>query len=153
TLYLIKDGDSVPVVVRGGIPSLERAVGDTEIASTPGWTDAPADRAWSSPDQADVLRAMDRFHPVPAAPPVSTASDAPGVNPESWAEWLYFNGRSPDGRLRLYLTFLAGAPTAAGSRPVYVRLQLDRDGGSENYSAAGEMAHALLLQQAPDLDI
>ena len=27
---------------------------------------------------------------------------------QSWAEWLYFNGRSADGRLRFYLTFLAG---------------------------------------------
>jgi hypothetical protein len=153
TLYLIKDGDALPVFVRGGIPSLERAVGDQEIASAPEWTDAPADRAWSAPDQPGMLRAMDRFHAVPTAAPTSSTAEVPTVSAHSWAEWLYFNGRSPDGRLRLYLTFLAGAPTLAGTRPAFVRLQLDRDGRSENYSAAAEIDHALLLQQAPDLDV
>ena len=60
------------------------------------WIDTPADRAWTSPDPEDVLRAMDRFHPIPDVP----------ARASSWAEWLYFNGRA--GSARFYLTFLAG---------------------------------------------
>ena len=47
------------------------------------WTDAAADCAWAQPDPAAVLRAMDRFHPMPDVP----------ARAASWAEWLYFNGR------------------------------------------------------------
>ena len=57
------------------------------------------DAAWSSPKQADLLRAMDRFHPVPRRRRAlsvrfgRTARDR-GFSRTSWAEWLYFNGRS-----------------------------------------------------------
>ena len=80
-LYLMRpDGQPVPVRARGGIPSLERAIGDPETAGISVWTDSAADRAWASPTPGDVLRAMDRFHPVPQAP----------GREASWAEWWYF---------------------------------------------------------------
>jgi hypothetical protein len=185
TLYVISRGRTVPVSVRGGIPSLEKAVGDPEVAATAAWTDAPGDEQWSSPDQTDILRAMDRFHPVPRVrpearfepdttgdggssssdggpnqrPPVDSGSsrtnqthDMAGFNRESWAEWLYFNGRSSDGQLRFYLTFLTGAPHD-GKRPALVRLQLDRAGRTTNYSASAFVDDNLVLDTAPDLDI
>src|SRR5205807_2212237 len=37
TLYLIKPGLTVPVTVRGGVPSLQRAVGEPEVAQVPSW--------------------------------------------------------------------------------------------------------------------
>src|SRR5579862_9502356 len=37
SLYLIKAGMVVPIVARGGVPSLEKAVGDTEVAGVAGW--------------------------------------------------------------------------------------------------------------------
>jgi hypothetical protein len=110
-----------------------------------------------SPNQGDVLRAMDRFHPIPPEASGFPGSPKPrsgeGGSRTSWAEWLYFSGRSPDGRLRFYLTFLTGAPTAAGMRHAVVRLQLDRDGRSTNYSAIDEIDEPALLRQAPDMEV
>jgi uncharacterized RDD family membrane protein YckC len=146
TLYLIHDRIVLPVSVRGGVPSLERSVGDPEIAAVAGWTDTPADARWSRPDPADILRGMDRFHPIPSASGRSF--------PSSWAEWLYFNGRSGDGGLRFYLTFMAGPQAETpGKRIAGVRLQLERGGRTTNYSAAAEIDETTLLDRAPDLDI
>jgi hypothetical protein len=147
-LYLITSNDRVPVTVRAGIPALEKAVGDPEVADMRAWVDAPGDMRWSAPDQAEILRAMDRFHPVPPPPPVAS-----GFSRTSWAEWLYFNGRSPDGQVRFYLTFLTGPPDANRKRPALVRLQLDRAGQSTNYSASDTIDEGALLQHAPDLEI
>jgi hypothetical protein len=159
-LYLVKPGLSIAVSARGGIPSLERAVGDPEVAGVGAWSDTPADAGWSNPRQEDILRAMDRFHAVPASDPMAKTAKGsdPGSDPfdsfrQSWAEWLYFNGRSADGRLRFYLTFLAGTPAATGQRPALVRLQLERDGRSTNYSAGALVGDADLIARAPDLDI
>src|SRR5207249_345756 len=65
TLYLLRDGDSLPVSVRGGIPSRETAVGDPEVARQPSWIDTADDIRWINPEPGEILRAMDRFHPVP----------------------------------------------------------------------------------------
>jgi hypothetical protein len=144
---LIAPGLTSAIAVRGGIPSLERAAGDPEIAAVSAWTDAPRDESWTHPPAGDVLRAMDRFHPVPPTDPAVDSFH------NSWAEWLYFNGRAADGSLRFYLTFLAGAPGADGQRAGIVRLQLDRNGRSENYSAFASLDGAALLERAPDLDV
>jgi hypothetical protein len=143
TLYLMKDGRATAIAVTGGVPSAERALGDREIANTPAWSDTPADRGWSTPDQASVLRAMDRFHPIPNTPEFSA----------SWAEWLYFNGRSADGRLRFYLTFMIGPAAGPGRRTAGVRLQLDREGKTTTYGSAAIVEDAQVLSTAPDLDI
>jgi hypothetical protein len=142
-LYLIvKPGEVVPVSVRGAIPSLQKAVGDPEVSRQENWTDDPADASWTRPATEDILRAMDRFHPVPRHAAHS-----------SWAEWLYFNGRTSDGRLRFYLTFLVGGSSGTGTRPALVRLQLDRAGRSTNYSATAMVDERTLLERAPDLDV
>jgi hypothetical protein len=143
TLYLIKDGRATAITVTGGLPGAERAVGDREIAAAATWRDAATDAAWSAPDRASVLKAMDRFHPIPNVPEFSA----------SWAEWLYFNGRSTDGRLRFYLTFMVGPAAGSGRRAAGVRLQLDRDGKTTSYSAGEIVDEARVLAGAPDLDI
>jgi hypothetical protein len=140
TLYLVHDDDVVPVRVRGGIPSLERAVGDDEIAGIDGWVDDPADAAWTSPDPAGVLRSIDRFRPVPDVP----------ARASSWAEWLYFNGRSATARF--YLTFLAGPMRPDGLRDAGVRLQLDRGRGLETFNAATALDQGAIAK-APELTI
>jgi hypothetical protein len=87
---------------------------------------------------------MDRFHPVAEAPEWTS----------SWAEWLYFNGRTGDGRFRVYLTFLVGPRASTpGKRAASVRLQLDRDGRPATYFARAEIDETALLAGAPDLDI
>ena len=150
TVYLIKPDGPIAVAARGGIPSLERAVGDPEIAGLRSWTDKPRDATWSQPHPTDILRAMDRFHPVPQ---LDESDGTAGFSATSWAEWLYFNGRSSDGSVRFYLTFLVGPPATDGQRAARVRLQLDRNGRSTNYSAAAMVDGAALLTRAPDLDI
>ena len=149
TLYLLSANANGPVTVRGGIPSREQAVGDPEVAGQTDWRDEPRDRGWTNPEPGDLLRAMDRFHAVP----VSDGYNAAGSQQSSWAEWLYFNARSVDGGQRFYLTFMSGAPDAAGVRPASVRLQLNRGGTTTNYAARGTVSDRDVLDRAPDIDV
>lgn len=139
-LYLLRNGQVTRVDARGGIPSLERALGDPETAQVAAWRDAPADVAWAGTSPARVLRQIDRFHPIPDVPRWAN----------SWAEWLYFNGRGRDARF--YLTFLVGPRTTGDRRAAGVRLQLERGGRLETYSGAAEISDAAALQ-APELTI
>lgn len=144
TIYLLSDSGAIPVVARGGVPSLEKAIGDPETANVAAWTDAPEDARWTHVDPGAVLHALDRFHPVPDVPEFAS----------SWAEWLYFNGRTSDGRVRFYLTFMVGpAASRPGFRSAGVRLQLDRDGRTTNYGAVDQIDDHAVLDGAPDLDI
>ena len=139
-LTLVHNGRRTPVDARGGIPSLERALGDPETASISDWRDSPEDVAWTQDTPEKVLRHIDRFHPVPDAPDWSG----------SWAEWLYFNGRAGD--TRFYLTFLVGPATADGRRSAGVHLQLDRNGEVETFTESQPITDAE-AQRAPDLQI
>jgi hypothetical protein len=142
TLYLVREGrNPMAIRARGGIPSLEQGVGDTETTEVVEWTDALADLAWVSPAPADVLRAMDRFHPVPDVP----------EREDSWAEWLYFNGRGDDASF--YLSFLVGPPLDSGRRRAGVRLQLERSGRLVTFSDRAEIPEDELLAGAPDMRI
>jgi len=143
SLYLIKPGMVLPIVARGGVPSLEKAVGDQEVRGATEWVDTPDDARWTHVDAGDVLRTMDRFHRPPDVAEFSS----------SWAEWLYFNGRSADGRVRFYLTFLVGPSTRPGVRSAGVRLQLDRDGHVKNYASRAEVDEQIVIDRAPNLDI
>ena len=139
----------LPIRVQGGIPSLERAIGDPETAAVSSWTDAASDAAWSSPDPGAALAALDRFHPIPDVP----------ARADSWAEWLYFNGHAGDNRF--YLTFMVGPKRAGalrlgsgqGKRIAGVRLQLDRAGQRSSYSQSQEVDEADVLSSAPNLTI
>jgi len=165
TLFLVEGDRVTRLRARGGIPSLEKAVGDPEISRAPAWKDAPSDRSWTAPDASELLRAMDRFHPIPDAPAWT----------DSWAEWLYFNGRTTDGSVRFYLSFMTGPRTRdvgvrgdrrvppaqrasadsfrASERSAGVRLQLERNGQVESFSRRAVIPEATLLAEAPDLDI
>lgn len=140
SLYLVRDKRVVPITATGGIPSRERALRDRETGGVAAWVDAPGDAAWAG-DPADVLRAMDRFHPVPDVP----------ARVASWAEWLYFNGGSADARF--YLTFMVGPPRPGGRRSAGVRLQLDHGGRTTSYGEGTEVDEAAVLATAPDLVI
>jgi hypothetical protein len=143
-VFLMTPKGPIAVSAEGGIPSLEKRLGDPEVSSVASWTDTPGDERWAHPDPGELVRAMDRFHTVPDV----------AARAASWAEWLYFNGRTRDGRTRLYLTFLVGARgETPGKRRAGVRLQLERDRQSSSYSAQGEVDEASMLAQAPDLDI
>ena len=159
TLYLVAPDKMWAISARGGVPSMESAVGDAETGGRADWVDAPSDQAWSAPDPGDLLREMDRFH---RQPPVDEFAS-------SWAEWLYFNGRSAEGPpgknvgnvgnvrnvgdTRFYLTFLVGPSTRPGKRSAAVRLQLEHNGRQTNYSSTGEVDEETVLAGAPDIDV
>ncbi len=141
TLFLIDEGGATPIRARGGIPSLERAMRDPETSAIAAWTDTPSDARWARPSPDDVLREMDRFHRIPAVP----------RRADSWAEWLYFNGRLGDRGF--YLTFMSGPRLPSGNRRVGVRLQLEQSGRMTAYSDSAEIRDEDLLREAPDLSV
>jgi hypothetical protein len=49
-LYVITPGKALQMTATGGVPSLERSIGDPEVAAIPGWTDAPGDKRWARPE-------------------------------------------------------------------------------------------------------
>lgn len=140
-LYLMRtNGGSLEVEATGEIPSLQRKLGDASIAAIDAWKDTPADVEWTQDSPDEILRFIDRFHPVPDSPEWS----------DSWAEWLYFNGRA--GEARFYLTFLVGPAAAGGGRSAGVRLQLDRGNGVETFAAGASITDDEVLR-APNLTI
>jgi hypothetical protein len=141
SVYLVEPGGPTRLRARGGIPSLERALGDPETAGSEVWQDTPADEDWARPDAADVLRSLDRFHPIPDVP----------ERADSWIEWLYFNGHA--GSTRFYLTFLVGPMRENGRRIAGVRLQLDRAGRVTNYGEAAEIDGEEVLAAAPEITV
>ena len=141
-LFLVsRSGSVTPVRANGGVPSLERALGDPETSGVPAWVDAPGDAAWASPTPASVLRSMDRFRPVPDVP----------ARAASWAEWLYFKGRSGD--VQFYMTLLVGPRLPDGRRVAGVRFQLDQGGVTTTYGESAPVEEAELLRDAPDVTI
>ena len=139
-LYLTVNGRRSRVQARAGIPSLERSIGDPETSPVAAWRDTADDRAWTLQTPAAVLRQIDRFHPIPDAPQWA----------DSWAEWLYFNGRSEGARF--YLTFLVGPRSGDDERAAGVRLQLDRGRGVETFSGTATLTQDD-VDRAPDLTI
>jgi hypothetical protein len=139
-LYLLHDGRATRVAARGGIPSIERALGDPETAPIDAWRDTPADVAWTRAPPDEVLRLIDSFHGVPDAPAWAN----------SWAEWLYFNGRSNDAAF--YLTFMVGPRNTNGTRPASVRLQIERNGQMESFGGRADLTDPE-WNRAPDLTI
>jgi hypothetical protein len=139
-LFLLQNGTATRVAARGGIPSLERALNDPETSPIESWRDSPEDAAWMHAPPDVVLRQLDRFHGVPESTRWGN----------SWAEWLYFNGRSSEASF--YLTFLVGPRTANGARSAGVRLQLQRGGQTESFTGRADLSDAELVR-APDLTI
>jgi hypothetical protein len=82
---------------------------------------------------------MDAFHAIPDVP-------ARGA---SWAEWLYFNGRTSTARF--YLAFMAGARTSRGRQALGVSLQLEREGRMTKYAQTFELDEQQLITAAPDM--
>ena len=139
-LFLLHGGRTTRVAARGGIPSLERTLEDPETAHVDAWRDTPADVAWTTASPDVVLRLVDRFHGIPDAPAWAN----------SWAEWLYFNGRSNEANF--YLTFMVGPTTTSDTRTSSVRLQIERGGQMESFTGRADLTRAE-LSRAPNLAI
>ena len=124
TLYLVSHrsrpdgsaGFACLIRAHGGIPTLERAIGDPERLRSRHGPMPLSDAPWSSPDPGAALAALDRFHPIP---------DVPAARRIVGRMALF---QRPAGDNRFYLTFLVGPKRAGGKRIAGVRLQLDRGG-------------------------
>src|SRR5262249_52287793 len=57
-VYLMTPNKAIPIMATGGIPSLEKALGDPEVSQAAAWTNAPGDAAWEQQQPGDVLRAI-----------------------------------------------------------------------------------------------
>ena len=113
TLYLMQKDGPIPVTVRGGVPDREHAIGDPEVADAT--RNGATHRATTRGPRRRRASCCGRwivFIPCRLAAPARVSVAA------SWAEWLYFNGRSADGSLRFYLTFLSrGSRARSAQRP------------------------------------
>lgn len=88
----------------GEVPSLSRAVGGAPAVAAGVWDDDDGDRRWTAPTDAQLRHDIDHFHETPR-----------GVqDPQSWAEWHYFNVLSADGRRWAFLTFMVGGDVPRG---------------------------------------
>ena len=140
-LYLMTDGRAIRVTARAGIPE-------------------PGARARRQRDEHDCEPGAMRPRTKPGRARrrsgCSTRSTGSIRSPmrlrgtDSWAEWLYFNGRSGDARF--YLTFLVGPRTADGRRSAGVRLQLERKTGWSPLPRRRSLTDAE-VERAPDLTI
>ena len=103
---LLAGGRRMNVIATGEIPSRARAAGASPNLLSGRWMDAEADRQWTAPAQAELLREIDRFH-------------LPSVRDSTWAEWHYFNIVLDDRRW-VYATLMVagevGVPGRWGGR-------------------------------------
>jgi hypothetical protein len=103
---LFARGRRIGAIAGGEIPSRTRAAGAAPVLITGRWADSDADRRWTAPGQAELLREIDRFH-------------VPPVRDSSWAEWHYFNVVLDRGRW-VYATLMVagevGVPGRWGGR-------------------------------------
>lgn len=118
-LYL--RGANVPefaVRASGGVPSLNRAVGAAPTVVGGTWDDDAGDRRWASPRDAQLRDDIDHFHETPA-----------GVrDPNSWAEWHYFNFLSADRKRWAFLTFMLAGEVPKGDWGGQLLLTLHEEG-------------------------
>ncbi len=84
-------------IASGEIPSRARAAAAAPRLLAGRWVDSEADRRWTQPTPAELLREIDRFH----LPGGEAARDS------TWAEWHYFNVVL-DAQRWLYVTLLVG---------------------------------------------
>jgi hypothetical protein len=104
-LYLrLANGELVTARATGEIPSLSAAVDAAPTLTAGVWEDDEDDRAWRAPTPRERLAVMDHFHETPAS-----AEDR-----STWAEWHYFNVRTPDADRWAFLTYALVGDVPAG---------------------------------------
>ncbi len=119
-LYLQKgDGAEFAVRASGEIPSATAAVGGAPTVVAGRWGDDAGDRRWAAPSEAELRHGIDHFHETPQ-----------GVrDPESWAEWHYFNILSADRRRWAFLTFMVSGEVPRGDWQGQLLLTMHEQGG------------------------
>src|SRR5512141_1781349 len=95
-LYMyVRPGEEWNVRAAGEIPSTQEKVHAASELKAGKWVDDEGDRRWIAPSLAELRNEIDHFH----LPPDSVE------NPESWAEWHYFNVLSADRKRWAFISF------------------------------------------------
>lgn len=143
-LYLRAGGATTPVSAGGEIPSLARALGVGPELAAGSWEDGPAAERWRAPSDSSLLARIDAFH----------LPDGPAAADSTWAEWHYFNLRSPDDDWWLYVTYLVGGRVRDGRWGGRMLATLVRTDGTERRFAANVEAEDVRFHtDRPDLSI
>ncbi|MEO6443561.1 MAG: hypothetical protein ABIZ91_05710 [Gemmatimonadaceae bacterium] len=134
----------VAVRASGEIPSATRAVGGAHAVASGAWEDDEGDRRWRSPTARELRHDIDRFHETPAGV----------LNPDSWAEWHYFNVLSADRRRWAFLTFMIGGQVPNGAWGGQLLLTLhEQDGVTRRYSRRVDAAKVRYSTRDADLTL
>lgn len=127
-LVYLRTSGGAEFAARAGaeVPSANVAVGAARSIATGDWRDDDGDRRWMSPSFAELRHEVDRFHRIPAGT----------ANPESWAEWQYFNVLSADGRRWAFISLIVAGDTRGEKWGGNVGITLRGQGGAtRRYSA------------------
>ena len=122
-------GREIPVRASGEIPSATAAVGAAAPLAAGRWTDDAGDRDWTAPAPAALKHSIDHFH----LPPAGLA------NPESWAEWHYFNVLSADRRRWAFISYIVAGEVPRGRWGGQVLVTVHEEGRpARRFTAAAE---------------
>lgn len=118
-VYLrLPDGEEISVRATGEIPSATLAVGGAPEIFAGQWIDDDGDRRWRDPNDRELRHDIDHFHETPAGV----------LDPDSWAEWHYFNVISEDRRRWAFVSFILGGRVPEGRWGGNVLLTLHEEG-------------------------
>jgi len=121
-LLYLRGANVAELAVRasGEIPSAGAAVGGAPTVVAGQWADDAGDRRWAAPSEALLRHDIDHFHDTPS-----------GVrDPESWAEWHYFNIVSADRKRWAFLTFMVSGDVPRGEWQGQLLLTMHEEGGA-----------------------
>ncbi len=119
-LYMVAGpGREYTVRAAGEIPSTTAKVHAPLDVNAGTWMDDEGDRKWIDPTPAELRHEIDHFH----LPPDSVA------NPESWAEWHYFNVLSADRKRWAFISFIVAGDVRTEKWGGKVTVTLREEGG------------------------
>lgn len=97
--------ENVAMRASGEIPSTMTAVGAAKSLQSGTWTDDAGDRRWVNPTPSELRHSIDHFHLPPD-------DKRPPREPESWAEWHYFNVLTPDRSRWYFISYIVAGDIA-----------------------------------------
>jgi hypothetical protein len=115
----VRPGQEWNVRAAGEIPSAQQRVHAAANLKAGAWADDEGDRRWINPTPAELRNEIDHFH----LPPDSVA------NPESWAEWHYFNVLSADRKRWAFISFNVGGDVRSDKWGGSITVTLREQGG------------------------
>lgn len=115
----VRPGQEWNVRAAGEIPSAQATVHASADLKSGKWVDDDGDRRWITPTPRELRNEIDHFH----LPPESVR------NPDSWAEWHYFNVLSADHKRWAFISFIVGGDVRTDKWGGNITITLREEGG------------------------